>query len=373
VRSALLPMLVQIGELTARVREYDAEVRWINKQKYPETGALQQAGGGGADSVLGVRAALERPERFCKNRDVGCYVGLVPRQDDLGDSSKQLRISKTGDKMLRKLLVGNAQYLLGLFGDDSDLRRFGLKLAARGGKNASCYSTKARHASAPALAYGEEYVNLTCLHNANSGLYHRDRQINQQFAHTSALWRESLVPGSEKGLLVGIQYGGRNRGAWMAVGAYQYTAAGILRNACNKVVHVTGLLSSFGSQLQKSQEDTILEHIGFGLWCMLALLSRAVGAHHVAAAREALPKALETVADGYLGGKCTPAMCAERLEFYDGAVGSAKGAAGSMKASKSLSNMLLPNISVRSKSCDILGVILTPTLHLIFEGPVFWR
>jgi len=32
--------------------------------------------------------------------------------------------------------VGCAQYILGPFGPDCDLRRFGLKLAARGGKNA---------------------------------------------------------------------------------------------------------------------------------------------------------------------------------------------------------------------------------------------
>ena len=38
--------------------------------------------------------------------------------------------------MLRRLLVGSAQYILGPFGPDCDLRRWGLKLAARGGKNA---------------------------------------------------------------------------------------------------------------------------------------------------------------------------------------------------------------------------------------------
>jgi len=38
--------------------------------------------------------------------------------------------------MLRHLLVGSAQYILGPFGPDSDLRRWGLKLAAVGGKNA---------------------------------------------------------------------------------------------------------------------------------------------------------------------------------------------------------------------------------------------
>jgi transposase len=47
-----------------------------------------------------------------------------------------LHITKTGDKMLRRLLVTSAQYILGPFGEDCDLRRFGNKIAARGGKNA---------------------------------------------------------------------------------------------------------------------------------------------------------------------------------------------------------------------------------------------
>jgi hypothetical protein len=38
--------------------------------------------------------------------------------------------------MLRKLLVGSAHYILGPFGPDTDLRRYGLRLCERGGKNA---------------------------------------------------------------------------------------------------------------------------------------------------------------------------------------------------------------------------------------------
>jgi len=38
--------------------------------------------------------------------------------------------------MVRKLLVGAAQYVLGPFGPDTDLRRWGLALAARGGGSA---------------------------------------------------------------------------------------------------------------------------------------------------------------------------------------------------------------------------------------------
>lgn len=76
------------------------------------------------------------PSRFKKSRDVGPYLGLTPRRDQSGDTDKQLRITKAGDRYLRRLLVQPAQYILGAFGADSNLRRFGLKIAERGGKNA---------------------------------------------------------------------------------------------------------------------------------------------------------------------------------------------------------------------------------------------
>ena len=47
-----------------------------------------------------------------------------------------MRITKAGDEALRSLLVCAAQYILGPHGPDSDLRRWGLALAERGGKAA---------------------------------------------------------------------------------------------------------------------------------------------------------------------------------------------------------------------------------------------
>jgi transposase len=67
---------------------------------------------------------------------VGCYLGLRPGRRNSGKSESQLHISKEGDCYLRTLLVQGAHYILGPFGQDSDLRRWGLKLAERGGKNA---------------------------------------------------------------------------------------------------------------------------------------------------------------------------------------------------------------------------------------------
>ena len=136
VKDALLPLVVQIGEISKQIRVFDAQVIRMSAQKYPETERLKQVRGVGPITSLTYILTLEKPERFEKSRDVGAYLGLVPRQDESGETSKQLRITKTGDKMLRKLLVGSGQYILGPFGEDCDLQRFGLKLAERGGKNA---------------------------------------------------------------------------------------------------------------------------------------------------------------------------------------------------------------------------------------------
>jgi transposase len=67
---------------------------------------------------------------------VGAYLGLCPRRDDSGERRAQLGITKTGDRFLRSLLVNAAHYIMGPFGPASDLRRWGLALAARGGTNA---------------------------------------------------------------------------------------------------------------------------------------------------------------------------------------------------------------------------------------------
>ena len=79
--------------------------------------------------------SIEDPHRFPKSREVGCFLGLRPGRRNSGESEPQMHISKQGDEYLRTLLVQGAHYILGPFGVDSDLRRWGQKLAERGGKN----------------------------------------------------------------------------------------------------------------------------------------------------------------------------------------------------------------------------------------------
>jgi transposase len=133
---ALGPILEQIGSLTERILKYDRELEEISKERYPETELLRQLEGIGQLTALSFVLTLEDPYRFERSRSVGAYLGLVPATERSGDRDPQKRISKEGDEMLRKLLVGSAHYVLGPFGSDSDLRRHGEKIASRGGKNA---------------------------------------------------------------------------------------------------------------------------------------------------------------------------------------------------------------------------------------------
>ena len=135
LRPALEPILETIGSLTERIRDYERQLETISKERYPETELLRQVEGIGPLTALTFVLTLEDPHRFERSRSVGAYLGLVPATDRSGDRDPQRRISKEGDEMLRKLLVGSAHYILGPFGSDSDLRRHAEKIACRGGKN----------------------------------------------------------------------------------------------------------------------------------------------------------------------------------------------------------------------------------------------
>jgi transposase len=84
----------------------------ISKESYPETDLLRQVEGIGPLTALTFVLTVEDPYRFEKSRAVGAYLGFVPARDQSGDRDPQRRISKEGDEMLRRLLVGSAHYIL---------------------------------------------------------------------------------------------------------------------------------------------------------------------------------------------------------------------------------------------------------------------
>ena len=136
LREALDPLLAEIESLNERIAEYDRRIAKVAKEVYPQVALLQQVKGVGPLIALTYILTLDDPHRFRRSRDAGCFLGLRPGRRNSGMSEPQMHISKEGDGYLRTLLVQGAHYILGPFGQDSDLRRWGLKLAKRGGKNA---------------------------------------------------------------------------------------------------------------------------------------------------------------------------------------------------------------------------------------------
>ena len=88
---------------------------------------LKQVKGVGTQIALTYLLTIEDPYRFPKSREVGCFLGLRPGRRNSGESEPQKSISKEGDRYLRTMMVQGAHYILGPFGEDSDLRRWGLK------------------------------------------------------------------------------------------------------------------------------------------------------------------------------------------------------------------------------------------------------
>jgi transposase len=135
LQKALEPLLAAMASLSERICEYNEGIEELAQESYPQVALLKQIKGVGTLIGLTFLLTLEDPHRFRKSRDVGCYLGLQPGRRNSGQSEPQMHISKEGDPYLRTLLVQGAQHILGPFGVDCDLRRWGLKLAERGGRN----------------------------------------------------------------------------------------------------------------------------------------------------------------------------------------------------------------------------------------------
>jgi transposase len=168
LRVALAPLLSALETITARIREYDAQIEKLAEESYPDVALLKQVKGVGTLIALTYILTLEDPRRFRKSRDAACYVGLQPGRRNSGQSEPQLHITREGDSYLRMVLVQGAQHILGPFGEDSDLRRWGLKLAERGGKSGK---KRAIVAVARKLAVLLHHLWISCeeyepLHNA---------------------------------------------------------------------------------------------------------------------------------------------------------------------------------------------------------------
>jgi len=135
LRPALDGLLTTISELTARIREYDAQLARLCED-YAETKLMREIPGVGPITALAFALIIEDPHRFRKSREIGAYLGLIPRRDQSGGHDPQLRITKAGSGLMRRLLVNAAHYILGPFAPPSALRDWGLTKAGSGNKAA---------------------------------------------------------------------------------------------------------------------------------------------------------------------------------------------------------------------------------------------
>jgi transposase len=135
-RTALFPGMGTIVEtvdaLNEKILALEREIEAVSRTHYPQTVLLRQVPGVGPITALAYVLVIEDPKRFRRSRAVGSYLGLRRKLRDSGQARPELGITKAGDRELRRLLIQCAHHILTL-GPDSDLKRFGLRLMARGG------------------------------------------------------------------------------------------------------------------------------------------------------------------------------------------------------------------------------------------------
>jgi transposase len=136
LKLALDPILVQIADMTQKIKQYDRDIQRMTQTEYAETQSMMTIHGVGHITALTFVLTLGDKKRFSRSRDVGCYLGLRPKRSQSGERDPQLGITKAGNAYLRSLLIECANHILRPHGRDSALRQWGLHLAARGGKQA---------------------------------------------------------------------------------------------------------------------------------------------------------------------------------------------------------------------------------------------
>ncbi|MEM9801650.1 MAG: transposase [Planctomycetota bacterium] len=132
-KPTLEPILDVLAEIEWKIRAFDRQISELAQTSYPAAARLMEIGSVGPLTSVAFVLTIDDPNRFRRSRAVCPWLGLVPRIEESGEQSPQLSISKTGDAYLRRLLIQCGHHLLGPFGKDCALRRFGLQLCERGG------------------------------------------------------------------------------------------------------------------------------------------------------------------------------------------------------------------------------------------------
>jgi len=130
LQDALLPLVLQVADLSHHVQAYDRKIAELIAARYPEALRLMQVPGVGPVTALTFVLTLEWPGRFRKNRQVGKYLGLAPGIRQSGRRRQFLGITREGDRELRRLMLQASHSILVHASADGDLRRWALAKGA---------------------------------------------------------------------------------------------------------------------------------------------------------------------------------------------------------------------------------------------------
>src|SRR5271166_2536758 len=107
VRVALRPLIDQIDALDETIGAIDRELE--ASVKTDETARrLMTIPGVGPVTASAITATIQDMSAFASGREFSAYLGLTPRQSSTGGKERLGRITKMGDRYLRKLLVVGA-------------------------------------------------------------------------------------------------------------------------------------------------------------------------------------------------------------------------------------------------------------------------
>jgi transposase len=119
-RTAVLAAIIAIdADIRRMVRASDACRRLMS---IPGVGQL---------TALAFTAAVDDPGRFRRSRDIGAYLGLVPRRYQSGEVDYTGSISKCGDRRVRTLLYEAANVMLTRYKGSLKLKDWAFAVAQR--------------------------------------------------------------------------------------------------------------------------------------------------------------------------------------------------------------------------------------------------
>ena len=128
--AAMRGLVAARAAVLAAIVAIDADIRRMVRA----SGAcrrLMSIPGVGQITALAFTAAVDDPGRFHRSRDIGAYLGLVPRRHQSGELDDTGSISKCGDPRMRTLLYEAANVMLTRYKGPLKLKDWAIAIARR--------------------------------------------------------------------------------------------------------------------------------------------------------------------------------------------------------------------------------------------------